>query len=150
VHSTSFYLWERCRTNAWKTCWINWTYENSRCEILFKNWCSDNSIEDEKIYLTNNIQSTVLDIKRNINISFNKELEFDFYIVLDQIASKLSTSEQVVFRLKQSLKSRPSHHSNFYFSFWSSNLAEIFRGGLSCARYPTVKILVQNIEFNKI
>jgi hypothetical protein len=73
--------------------------------------------EDEKIYLTNNIQSTVLDIKRNINISFNKELEFDFYIVLDQIASKLSTSEQVVFRLKQSLKSRPSHHSNFYFSF---------------------------------
>jgi hypothetical protein len=37
-----------------------------------------------------------------------------------------------------------------FFSFRSSNLAEIFRGGVSRTRYLTVKISARNIESNKI
>jgi hypothetical protein len=39
---------------------------------------------------------------------------------------------------------------NFYFGFQSSNLAQIFREGVSQARYLTIKISARNIESTKI
>jgi hypothetical protein len=41
-------------------------------------------------------------------------------------------------------------HSKIYFCFRSSNVAEIFRGGVSRTRHLTVKISARNIEPSKI
>ena len=60
--------------------------------------------EADKMRLVNSVQSMVLDVKRNTNISFVDELDLDSYIVLDRNISTIPSPDEVARRYMQVYK----------------------------------------------
>ncbi|CAF3925214.1 unnamed protein product [Adineta steineri] len=60
--------------------------------------------KDDKIYLVDSVQSTILDRQHRISVSFVNELQLDSYVVIDRNLSKIPSSEQIISRFKQAFK----------------------------------------------
>jgi hypothetical protein len=103
---------------------VNFVFILSFCDIRqsvsFLDYSLSFTCSQIMASVDSDVQSTVLGVQRCINLSFRSELKLDSYLVLDRNTTKLLTSDQILFCLKQSLKlieNTISQYISCYFPF---------------------------------